>query len=95
MKEVKKWSEKLKYGLIMIPLGLITKSVLARDLLSQALEGNVQDSLGSEATFWKIFVLAAIILATCAAAATQNHKVFLGVIAIAFIPGFLIKTFVF
>jgi hypothetical protein len=95
MKMIKKCTEFLKYGLITVPLGFISKSAFATDLLGRALEGDVQDSLGGDGKFWKIFTLVAIMLATGGAVTTKNPMVFIGVMAVAFIPTFLIKTFVF
>ena len=74
---------------------LLSRSVFANDLLAKALEGDVKDSLGSGAKFWSIFILVDIILATAMAIKSKNPMVFVGVTAIAFIPAFLLKTFVF
>jgi ABC-type Fe3+-siderophore transport system permease subunit len=95
MEVIKKCTKAVSYGLATMPLSLISKSSFASDLLSNALEGDVQDSLGGDAKFWKIFTLVAIMLATGAAVSTKNPMVFLGVMAVAFIPTFLIRTFVF
>lgn len=76
-------------------LQLISKSVFATDLLAHALEGDIADSLGSGSKFWKIFILVDIMLATALAVKTKNPMVFIGTTAVAFIPAFLIKTFVF
>jgi ABC-type Fe3+-siderophore transport system permease subunit len=91
----KKCSKAVYYGMATLPLSLIAKSAFATDLLNQALAGDVQDSLGGDAKFWKIFTLVAIMLATGAAVTTKNPMVFIGVMAVVFIPTFLIKTFVF
>ncbi|KTC83369.1 hypothetical protein Lche_0028 [Legionella cherrii] len=74
---------------------LLSKSALANDLLAKALEGDVKDSLGSGSMFWKVFILVDIILATAMAVKSKNPMVFVGVTAVAFIPAFLLKTFVF
>ncbi|AOU47700.1 TPA: hypothetical protein KKW30_002126 [Legionella pneumophila] len=74
---------------------MLSKSVFANDLLARALEGDVKDSLGSGSMFWKIFILVDIILATAMAVKSKNPMVFIGVTAVAFIPAFLLKTFVF
>ncbi|HHF7368362.1 TPA: hypothetical protein ACPSKY_003519 [Legionella bozemanae] len=74
---------------------LLSKNVLANDLLAKALEGDVKDSLGSGSMFWKVFILVDIILATAMAVKSKNPMVFVGVTAVAFIPAFLLKTFVF
>lgn len=79
-------------GLVMM---LLVRSAFAKDLLVKSLDGDVQDSLGSGAVFWKIFTLVSIVLATAAAVKTHNPMVFVGVIGITFIPAFLLKTFVF
>ena len=67
----------------------------AEDLLAKALQGNVGDSLGSGSMFWKVFILVDIILATAMAVKSKNPMVFIGVAGVAFIPAFLLKTFVF
>lgn len=85
---LQKWSSLLVFS-------IISKSVFANDLLSRALEGDVKDSLGSGSMFWKIFILVDIILATAMAVKSKNPMVFIGVTAVAFIPAFLLKTFVF
>ena len=95
MKMIKKIASAAKYSFTVLPLVLITKSAFATDLLSQALEGDIADSLGGSSKFWKIFILVDIMLATALAVKSKNPMVFLGVTAIAFIPAFLIKTFVF
>ncbi|KTD35025.1 hypothetical protein Lnau_1915 [Legionella nautarum] len=74
---------------------LLSKSAFANDLLAKALEGDVKDSLGSGSMFWKVFILVDIILATAMAVKSKNPMVFVGVTAVAFIPAFLLKTFVF
>ncbi|WP_454784016.1 hypothetical protein [Legionella sp. WA2024007413] len=74
---------------------LFSSSLWANDLLSKALEGDVKDSLGSGSMFWKVFILVDIILATAMAVKSKNPMVFVGVTAVAFIPAFLLKTFVF
>lgn len=76
-------------------LALLSRSVFANDLLARALEGDVKDSLGNGSMFWKIFILVDIILATAMAVKSKNPMVFVGVTAVAFIPAFLLKTFVF
>jgi hypothetical protein len=74
---------------------ILSKSALANDLLARALEGDVKDSLGSGSMFWKVFILVDIILATAMAVKSKNPMVFVGVAGVAFIPAFLLKTFVF
>ena len=95
MKMFKKCTKAVNYGLIAALVSVTAKSAFATDLLNKALEGDVQDSLGGDAKFWKIFTLVAIMLATGAAVTTKNPMVFIGVMAVAFVPTFLIKTFVF
>lgn len=73
----------------------LSSSVFANDLLAKALTGDVGDSLGSGSMFWKIFILADVILATAMAVKTKNPMVFVGVAGVAFIPAFLLKTLVF
>lgn len=90
-----------RLSLIYQRLGLFCLSCMlvlpaqADDLLIKALKGNVEDSLGSKGMFWKIFILVDIVLATALAVKSKNPMVFVGVMAVAFIPGFLVKTFVF
>ncbi|HHT9858982.1 TPA: hypothetical protein ACT9JI_001778 [Legionella pneumophila] len=80
---------------IVATVTLLSKSAFANDLLAKALEGDVKDSLGSGSMFWKVFILVDIILATAMAVKSKNPMVFVGVTAVAFIPAFLLKTFVF
>jgi hypothetical protein len=69
----------IQKGSLLLTMALLSTPVFANDLLARALEGDVQDSLGSGSMFWKVFILVDIILATAAAVATKNQKVFLGV----------------
>ncbi|HHT0594816.1 TPA: hypothetical protein ACTXXA_003398 [Legionella anisa] len=85
----------IKGGIISLCVFLFSSSLWANDLLSKALEGDVKDSLGSGSMFWKVFILVDIILATAMAVKSKNPMVFVGVTAVAFIPAFLLKTFVF
>ena len=85
----------LKNALAAVTLCLASASVFANDLLAKALTGDVGDSLGSGSMFWKIFILADVILATAMAVKTKNPMVFVGVAGVAFIPAFLLKTLVF
>ncbi|HHF7375946.1 MULTISPECIES: hypothetical protein [Legionellaceae] len=85
----------IKGGISSICVFLFSSSLWANDLLSKALEGDVKDSLGSGSMFWKVFILVDIILATAMAVKSKNPMVFVGVTAVAFIPAFLLKTFVF
>ena len=95
MKTIKSWAKKAKNSIVILPLVLITKSAFATDLLGRALEGDIADSLGGSSKFWKIFILVDIMLATAMAVKSKNPMVFLGVAGVAFIPAFLLKTFVF
>lgn len=95
VKLIKNCTKAIGFGLTTATLSLITKSAFATDLLNRALEGDIQDSFGGDAKFWKIFTLVAIMLATGAAVSTKNPMVFIGVMGVAFVPTFLIKTLVF
>lgn len=95
MQMIKKCTKAVKYGVTVLPMVLITKSAFATDLLGRALEGDIADSLGSSSKFWKVFILVDIMLATAMAVKSKNPMVFLGVAGVAFIPAFLLKTFVF
>ncbi|MFP3773661.1 hypothetical protein SC813_15525 [Legionella pneumophila serogroup 1] len=95
MKMGKKSFNLIQKGGLALVSALLSHSVFANDLLSRALEGDVKDSLGSGSMFWKIFILVDIILATAMAVKSKNPMVFVGVTAVAFIPAFLLKTFVF
>lgn len=95
MKMGKKMVSFIQKGVSLLMFALLSKSALARDLLEKSMDGDVHDTFSANAKFWTIFILIDIILATVAAVATNNPKVFLGVAAITFIPAFLIKTFVF
>ncbi|CDZ79398.1 hypothetical protein BN59_03716 [Legionella massiliensis] len=95
MKMGKKIATLMKKGSYSLVFALLSNSAFANDLLARALDGDVKDSLGSGSMFWKVFILVDIILATAAAVKTKNPMVFVGVTAIAFVPAFLLKTFVF
>lgn len=95
MKIGKKVASLLQKGRFVLASALLSNSVFASDLLASALEGDVKDSLGSGSMFWKVFILVDIILATAMAVKSKNPMVFVGVTAVAFIPAFLLKTFVF
>ncbi|OGV25536.1 MAG: hypothetical protein A3F18_00915 [Legionellales bacterium RIFCSPHIGHO2_12_FULL_37_14] len=74
---------------------LATSIAFAQDKLANAMTGDVQDMLGGSGTFWKVFILVDVILASAMAVKTKNPMVFAGVFAIAFIPALLINAFVF
>jgi uncharacterized membrane protein len=95
MKVGEKISNLIQKGSLGLLAMLLSRSVFAVDLLNQALEGDAKDTLGSGAMFWKIFILVDIVLATAMAVKSKNPMVFLGVFFIAFIPGLLLKLFVF
>ena len=95
MKIGKKLIGLIQKGGATLMFALLSRSVFANDLLAKALEGDVKDSLGSGSMFWKVFILVDIILATAMAVKSKNPMVFVGVTAVAFIPAFLLKTFVF
>lgn len=81
-------------GLSLAGLAL-SSGVWAEDKLATVIDGDVRDMLGSGSSFWKIFILVDIILAAAMAVKTKNPMTFVGVLAIALVPGFLLKTFVF
>ena len=95
MKMGKKIINLMQKASSILVFALLSRSVFAGDLLAKALEGDVKDSLGSGSMFWKVFILVDIILATAMAVKSKNPMVFVGVTAVAFIPAFLLKTFVF
>ncbi len=95
MKVGRKLINLIRNGGLTLALALLSRSVFANDLLAKALEGDVKDSLGNGSMFWKVFILVDIILATAMAVKSKNPMVFVGVTAVAFIPAFLLKTFVF
>lgn len=95
MKMSKKVANLVKSCGVGAAVFLVAQAARANDLLAQSLTGDVGDSLGSGAMFWKIFILADIILATAMAVKSKNPMVFIGVAGVAFIPAFLIKTLVF
>lgn len=95
MKFVKKIHEKARKALMVAGGVALSASVWADDKLAGVINGDLQDMLGSGSSFWKIFILVDIILAAALAVKTKNPMTFLGVFAIAMVPGFLIKTFVF
>ena len=90
-----KFGQKIKAFVVGSAGVVLTSGVWATDKLAEAINGDVQDMLGSGSSFWNIFILVDIILAAAVAVKTKNPMTFLGVLAIALVPGFLIKTFVF
>ena len=95
MKLSKKATNTLKAMTAITTLLVLSDQLFAKDLLSDALTGDVKDSLGGSAAFWKVFILVDIILATAMAVKAKSPMVFLGVAGVAFIPAFLLKSFVF
>ena len=95
MKRSKKALNSIKRTGWILSGALLSASAFATDKLAEALGGDVQDMLGGSGTFWKIFILVDIVLAAAMAVKSKNPMVFAGVFAIAFIPGLLIKSFVF
>jgi hypothetical protein len=95
MNQIKKWVSKSKNACAVGAGFILSQASWAQDKLAEAINGDVQDMLGSGSSFWKIFILVDIILAAALAVKTKNPMTFLGVLAIAIVPGFLIKTFVF
>lgn len=95
MKRTNKIRQRLKCLAGSVALMGLVSFAHANDLLGNALEGDVQDSLGNGSMFWKVFILVDIILATAATIKSKNPMVFVGVAAVAFIPAFLLKAFVF
>ena len=85
----------MKRAALIAAGALLSVNAFATDKLADALGGDVQDMLGGSGTFWKIFILVDVVLAAAMAVKSKNPMVFAGVFAIAFIPGLLIKSFVF
>ena len=95
MKMSKKIALNIKKAGFCLMGAFLSASAFAEDKLAGALTGDVQDMLGSTGSLWKIFVLVDIILAGAAAVKTKNPMVFLAVFFIIFVPGLLLKAFVF
>lgn len=68
-----------------------TDGDVVKDFMQQSLKG----IFGSDAGFWKMFILADIALATVAGLKSKNPMVFVGVFMTALVPGFLVKRYVF
>ena len=64
---------------------------VVKDFMQQSLKG----IFGSDAGFWKMFILADIALATVAGLKSKNPMVFVGIFMTALVPGFLVKRYVF
>lgn len=88
-----------RYGVFiaMLLLMFLSGQVHAdgKDLLANALDGDVKQTIGSSGKFWKIFILFDIVLAASAAVKTKNPLVFGGTFITAFIPAILLKAMVF
>jgi hypothetical protein len=95
VKLVKKMSSGFRKALAVGAGFALSSSVWAEDKLAQVIGGEVQDMFGSGASFWKLFILVDIILAVAVVVKTKNPMAFLGVLAVAIVPTFLIRTFVF
>ena len=95
MKVTIKAMKTMKRAALIAAGALLSVNAFATDKLADALGGDVQDMLGGSGTFWKIFILVDVVLAAAMAVKSKNPMVFAGVFAIAFIPGLLIKSFVF
>lgn len=95
MKANRKVIKGIKRAALIMTGALLSANAFATDKLADALGGDVQDMLGGSGTFWKVFILVDIVLAAAMAVKSKNPMVFAGVFAIAFIPGLLIKSFVF
>lgn len=95
MKISKKIAVKLKKLSLSLSGVLLSSAVFAQDKLSGVMGGDIQDMFSDSGTLWKIFILVDIILAAAALIKTKNPMVFFGVLAIVFIPRFLMNAFVF
>ncbi len=78
-----------------ISLMLLSASIHATDVLAGVMDGDVKDTFGASGVFWKIFIVADLVLATAAAVKSKSYMVFVGVVLITFIPALLLKLFVF
>lgn len=95
MKLVKKLNSGLRKAMA-VGTGLVLSSgVWAEDKLATVISGDMQDMFGINASFWKLFILVDIILAVAVVVKTKNPMAFLGVLAVAIVPTFLVRTFVF
>lgn len=83
----------------MLSAMFITAPVFAEnkndDVVGEFMKESLQGIFGSDAGFWKVFILADIALATLAAMKSKNPTVFVGVFMTALVPGFLVKRYVF
>ena len=88
----------MQYGAVLIigaALMFFCDLLHAKDLLGEALTGDIKDTIGSSGKFWKVFILFDVILAAAAAVKAKNPLVFGGVFMTAFIPAALLKAMVF
>lgn len=81
--------------LIGIMLAWFVSPVMADDLLSGSLAGNVKETFGTGSSFWKYFILVDVILASAAAVKSKNPMVFAGVLVTSIVPGYLVGHLVF
>lgn len=97
MKTVKNAANKIKKMSALALGALLSSPVWADEVdpLAPILGGKMKAMFGSSATFWKIYILADIIMAFGAWVKTKNYLVFIGVFVLALLPGFLVDTFVF
>lgn len=65
------------------------------DVIGDFMTNSLKGLFGSNAGFWKMFILADIGLATLASMKTKSPLVFVGVFMTALVPGFLVKHYVF
>ncbi len=99
VKKIANVKEAVMRFICMVSAMLITAPVFAEDtngdVVGDFMKQSLQGIFGSNAGFWKIFILADIALATLAAMKSKNPTVFVGVFMTALVPGFLVKRYVF
>ena len=97
MNTVKKATNKIKKMSTLALGALLSAPVWAdeADPLAPILSGKVKALFGSSASFWKIYILADIVLSLAALVKTKNYLIFIGTFVVALLPGFLVDTFVF
>lgn len=95
MKKIKNICNSIQVWVSMMVLTLLSKSTFAEDKLAGALTGDIAETFGSSGKFWTVFILIDIVLAAAMAIKTKNPMTFASVFFIVFIPGLLLKGFVF
>ena len=95
MSIIRKAIASVKIASLTVFVSFISSNAFAADLLAEAVNGDVKDTFGAGSAFWKLFILADIIVAGTAAIKTKSPMVFAGVFIIVLVPGFLLKRFVF